>query len=123
MLTTITNHLPGRRATFIIAVLTALAVLLIVGFHDALAAATPAAGDTQAAQGAPDKIKEILGSWGKGILVAVAGLVAIPMLAKRDVGGVVVVLIMVLLVGGLFFAPGVYEKIIGGLWTTIGGGN
>lgn len=60
-------------------------------------------------------------SWGKAILLGVAGLVAIPVLAKRDVAGGFVLALLVVIVGGFVFAPSTVEKAITGLWHAIAG--
>jgi hypothetical protein len=60
-------------------------------------------------------------TWGTAILLGVAGLVAIPVLAKRDVNGGLVLVLLVILVGGFVFAPGAVRSVIDGLWQAIGG--
>ena len=60
-------------------------------------------------------------SWGKAILLGVAGLVAIPVLAKRDVAGGFVLALLVVIVGGFVFAPSTVENAITGLWHAIAG--
>lgn len=60
-------------------------------------------------------------SWGRALLLGIAGLVAIPVLAKRDVSGGIVLAILVVIVGGFVFAPGTVEHAITGVWRAIGG--
>jgi hypothetical protein len=60
-------------------------------------------------------------SWARAIMLGVAGLVAIPVLAKRDVAGGVVLALLVVIVGGFVFAPGTVESAITGLWHAIAG--
>ena len=59
-------------------------------------------------------------TWATAILLGVAGLVAIPVLAKRDVNGGLVLCLLVLLVGGFVFAQEEVKSVIDGLWTAIG---
>jgi hypothetical protein len=60
-------------------------------------------------------------TWATAILLGVAGLVAIPVLAKRDVNGGLVLVLLVILVGGFVFAPNAVKSVIDGLWKAIGG--
>jgi cobalamin synthase len=61
-----------------------------------------------------------LKTWATAILLGVAGLVAIPVLAKRDVNGGLVLVLLVVLVGGFVFAPEEVRSVIDGLWKAIG---
>jgi hypothetical protein len=60
-------------------------------------------------------------SWSTAILLGVASLVAIPVIAKRDVNGGLVLVLLVVLVGGFVFAAGSVRAVIAGLWRAIGG--
>jgi cobalamin synthase len=60
-------------------------------------------------------------TWGTALLLGIAGLVAIPVLAKRDVNGGLVLVLLVVLVGGFVFAPESVKAVIDGLWRAIGG--
>ena len=60
-------------------------------------------------------------TWATALLLGVAGLVAIPVLIKRDVNGGLVLLLLVVLVGGFVFAPSSVKGVIDGLWQAIGG--
>ena len=60
-------------------------------------------------------------TWASAILLGIAGLVAIPVIAKRDVNGGLVLILLVVLVGGFVFAPGEVRTVIDGLWRAIGG--
>ena len=62
-----------------------------------------------------------VGSWAKAILLGVAALVAIPILAKRDMAGGVVVAALAVMVGGFVFAPSAVKSVIRDLWSTLGG--
>jgi hypothetical protein len=64
-----------------------------------------------------DEIK----SWDTAVLLALAGLLAIPILAKRDVAGGVVLTLLVVLVGGFAFAPTAVETVIKSLWAAVSG--
>lgn len=59
--------------------------------------------------------------WATTLLLGVAGLVAIPVLAKRDVNGGVVLALLVVLVGGFAFAPESVKHAIESLWKSIAG--
>ena|GEM_PF-6115336 len=65
--------------------------------------------------------KEIA-SWGKWLLFGVAGLVALPAMARRDLGGILVIVAMVIVAGGFVFAPGAVEDTIVSLWKSFEGG-
>jgi cobalamin synthase len=60
-------------------------------------------------------------SWATMLLLGVAALVAIPVLAKRDVNGGVVLALLVLLVGGFAFAPESVKGAIESMWKSIAG--
>ncbi|GAC1317504.1 MAG: hypothetical protein NVSMB25_05250 [Thermoleophilaceae bacterium] len=60
-------------------------------------------------------------SWGKAILLGLAGLLAIPVLAKRDISGGLMLLLLVLIVGGFVFAQGTVEHAITGVWHAVAG--
>jgi xanthine/uracil/vitamin C permease (AzgA family) len=60
-------------------------------------------------------------NWATVLLLGVAGLVAIPVLAKRDVNGGVVLALLVVLVGGFAFAPDSVKHAIESLWKSIAG--
>ena len=60
-------------------------------------------------------------TWASAILLGIAGLVAIPVLAKRDVSGGLVLVLLVILVGGFVFAPQQVMAVIDGLWKAFSG--
>jgi cobalamin synthase len=60
-------------------------------------------------------------SWATTLLLGVAGLVALPVIAKRDVNGGVVLALLVVLVGGFAFAPTSVQHVIESLWHQIAG--
>lgn len=80
-----------------------------------LAAPAVAAGTSQIGRNVGNEIT----SWGRAILLGIAGLVSIPILARRDVAGGVVLAVLVVIVGGFVFAPGTVEHAISGLWNAI----
>ena len=62
-----------------------------------------------------------LRTWATTLLLGVAGLVALPVLMKRDVNGGIVLALLVILVGGFAYAPGSVKHVIEALWRTIAG--
>ena len=60
-------------------------------------------------------------TWATALLLGVAGLVAIPLLVKRDVSGGLVLALLVVLIGGFVFAQSSVKGVIDGLWRAIGG--
>jgi hypothetical protein len=94
-----------------------------------LAAATAAVlvlaavGDVQPVLAATSQVGKRVGdevhSWAKYLILGVAALVAIPVLARRDVSGGVVLVILVILVGGFAFAPEAVMRVITSLWRTL----
>ena len=59
-------------------------------------------------------------SWATTLLLGVAALVSIPVLARRDVNGGLVLALLVLIVGGFVFAQSEVKDIISSLWQAIG---
>ncbi len=66
-------------------------------------------------------VGEEVRSWATTLLLGVAALVSIPVLARRDVNGGLVLALLVILVGGFVFAPESVRSVIDGLWQSIGG--
>jgi len=64
-----------------------------------------------------DEVKQ----WATTLLLAVAALVALPVLARRDVNGGLVLALLVVLLGGFAFAPNAVKEVIGSLWRAIAG--
>lgn len=60
-------------------------------------------------------------TWAKAILLGTAALVGIPVFLRRDMGGALVLALLVVLVGGFVFAPAAVKDVIDGLWKAIGG--
>ncbi len=65
-------------------------------------------------------VGEEVRSWATTLLLGVAALVAIPVLARRDVNGGLVLALLVLIVGGFVFAQSAVKDIITSLWQAIG---
>lgn len=57
--------------------------------------------------------------WSTTLLLGVAGLVAIPVLAKRDINGGLVLALLVVIVGGFAFAPDAVRGVIVSLWDAV----
>ena len=97
-------------------------VLVFVGVAVAMIAAL--ALDPQLALAKTSDIGKNVGdevrSWATTLLLGVAGLVSIPVLARRDVNGGLVLALLVLIVGGFVFAQGEVKDIISSLWQAIG---
>lgn len=62
-----------------------------------------------------------LQSWAKGLLLAVAALVALPALAKRDVSQGLVIVLLVVIVGGFVYATTPVQNTISTMWNTVAG--
>ena len=60
-------------------------------------------------------------TWATSLLLGIAGVVAIPVLAKRDVSGGLVLALLVVIVGGFVFAQDAVRAVITGLWRAVGG--
>lgn len=60
-------------------------------------------------------------SWATTLLLGIAALVAIPVLAKRDVNGGMVLALLVVVLGGFAFAPDAVKQAIDGIWRSISG--
>ena len=65
-------------------------------------------------------VGEEVRSWATTLLLGVAALVSIPVLARRDVNGGLVLALLVLIVGGFVFAQSEVKNIISSLWQSIG---
>ena len=65
-------------------------------------------------------VGEEVRSWATTLLLGVAALVSIPVLARRDVNGGLVLALLVLIVGGFVFAQSEVKDIISSLWQAIG---
>ena len=60
-------------------------------------------------------------NWATALILGVAALVGLPLLARRDVSGGLVLALLVIVVGGFVFAPNAIRFVIRGLWNAIGG--
>jgi hypothetical protein len=99
-----------RRRTLAFALV--LGLLLALGAVDLALAATSDVGKN---------VGREIKAWATALLLGVAAIVAIPVLAKRDVNGGLVLVLLVILVGGFVFAPGSVRDVIDGLWRAISG--
>ena len=72
---------------------------------------------------APADFGKNLGDQAKGLAVAlflaVAGLVALPVLGRRDVNAGVVLVLLVVVLGGFVFAQGSVQAVIVSLWRSL----
>jgi hypothetical protein len=59
-------------------------------------------------------------NWATALILGVAALVGLPLLARRDVSGGLVLALLVIVVGGFVFAPNAIRLVIRGLWNAIG---
>ena len=79
-----------------------------------------AAAWAQPAAAASSRFGQNLGDQARGLLVAlfltVAGLVALPVLGRRDVSGGLVVGLLVVVLGGFAFAQGSVKQVIVEIW-------
>ena len=81
----------------------------------ALAAAEPAAAASDLGRNLGNEIK----TWATALLLGVAALVAIPVLARRDVNGGLVLALLVLVLGGFAFAQGTVKQVIEEVWRAL----
>ena len=99
--------------------------LALVAVATAGITALAAVGDPAMALAETSEIGKRIGNevrtWATTLLLGVAGLVAIPVLARRDVNGGVVLALLVILVGGFAFAPESVKAAIQSLWRSIAG--
>ena len=86
-------------------------------------AATPAFAATTDPTQLGKNVGQMFSSWATWIFMGVAALVAIPPLAKRDVGGGVVLVAMCILLGGFVFYQTGMGNLIQGLWHHAAQGN
>ena len=88
------------------ALLAAMLVLL------ALWAQPVFASTSQVGKNIGDEVKGLA----TALFLAVAALVAIPVLTRRDVNGGLVIALLVVVLGGFIFAPGSVKQVIVELW-------
>ena len=96
--------------TIILVAASAATVALI-----ALAGAEPAAAASDLGRNLGNEIK----TWATALLLGVAALVAIPVLARRDVNGGLVLALLVLVLGGFAFAQGTVKQVIEEVWRAL----
>lgn len=101
-----------KRAALIAATVVAGATVL------ALLGAAPALAETSdIGRNVGNEVK----AWNTSLLLAIAGLLAIPVLAKRDMASGIVLTLLVTLIGGFAFAPGAVRTVIESLWRAAAG--
>jgi cobalamin synthase len=101
----------SRRQSLLLGGALAAAMVALLGF------ASPAlAGTSEIGRNVGEEVR----SWATTLLLGVAGLVAIPVLTRRDVNGGLVLALLVILVGGFAFAQGEVRHVITSLWEAIG---
>ena len=81
----------------------------------ALVAAEPALAASDLGRNLGNEIK----TWATALLLGVAALVAIPVLARRDVNGGLVLALLVLVLGGFAFAQGSVKQVIVEVWQAL----
>ena len=70
------------------------------------------ASTSQVGKNIGDEVKALA----TALFLAVAALVAIPVLTRRDVNGGLVIALLVVVLGGFIFAPGSVKQVIVELW-------
>lgn len=100
-----------RSVIFVVVALVALAIAMLAAEPQLALAKT-----TDIGKNVGDEVR----SWASTLLLGVAGLVSIPVLARRDVNGGLVLALLVLIVGGFVFAQGTVKDVINALWQSIG---
>ncbi len=86
--------------------LAAMLVLLALGVQPVFASTS------QVGKNIGDEVKGLA----TALFLAVAALVAIPVLTRRDVNGGLVIALLVVVLGGFIFAPGSVKQVIVELW-------
>jgi cobalamin synthase len=81
----------------------------------ALGGAEPAAAASDLGRNLGNEIR----TWATALLLGVAALVAIPVLARRDVNGGLVLALLVLVLGGFAFAQGTVKQVIEEVWRAL----
>jgi hypothetical protein len=89
----------------------------------AAAAASPSSGGAGGgqAEGAGKRLGDVIKGWGGALLLAVAGLMGIGALVKRNVAEGLTLLVLVIVLGGFVFADQEMKGLIASIWKTIGG--
>ena len=97
------------RRTVVLAGGVLLAAMLVLL---ALSAQPVFASTSQVGKNIGDEVKGLA----TALFLAVAALVAIPVLTRRDVNGGLVIALLVVVLGGFIFAPGSVKQVIVELW-------
>jgi cobalamin synthase len=73
------------------------------------------AGTTDFGRNLGDEVKGLA----VALFLAVAGLVTLPILGRRDVNGGIVLALLVIVLGGFIFAQGSVKQVIVDLWSSL----
>jgi hypothetical protein len=92
-----------------------LAVVLVLCVSDVAHAASGGSNLSQAGQ----NFGNAIGTWGKALLLTVAGLMGIGVLVKRNVAEGMTLLALVVVLGGFLYAPTATESFISNLWNSV----
>jgi len=92
-----------------LAAVTAVALLAVAGADPALAETS------NLGRNLGNEVK----TWATALLLGVAALVAIPLLARRDVNGGLVLALLVVVLGGFAFAQGSVKQVIVEVWRAL----
>lgn len=98
--------------------ITVLSVAALVAVLALGMATEPALAASPLAKNLGGEVKD----WATYLVIAVAGLVGIPALFKRDVGQAVTILVVVIIVGGFAYSPGQVKHVINGMWSSLSQG-
>ncbi len=93
------------------------AVVLVALLALALAPGVAFSDTSSIGQNLGDEVKALA----TALFLAVAALVAIPVLARRDVNGGLVIALLVLVLGGFVFAPSSVKQVILEIWRSLPG--
>jgi cobalamin synthase len=101
----------SRRQWLVLAAMLVAILVFAVAVDPALAQEESSGGS-----GIGDNIGEEVKSWGQALLLAVAALVGLPALFKRDTGQAMVIALIVLVLGGFVYGREQVEGVITTLW-------
>jgi len=85
----------------------------------AVASGPPAAGAPSGGTDAAGNLGTLLHNWGAQLLLGVAGILGVAIVAQRDIRRAVELGLLVLLIGGLVFAPDTIKGIVYGFWQSL----
>jgi hypothetical protein len=102
-----------NRKTLLLVCVALSGAAIAIAIDPGVAAAASQAGDVGQNLGA------MLKRWVVPLFGAIAGVVALPYLLKRDVAGVVVFVLLALIVGAFVFVPDQVKTFIGNFWKQV----